>query len=288
LFSSGHIFDVDQDTLGGFASGDSLRKVLAAGKLDAEASIITIKREHWVWYDTDGDGVLDLLLRSGPHPGTVVRQAWRRSEDGEYTEEPAMAGRLILQPELVGAGDQARKLRRLASRVLPRSMVAEGGGVKSLPNPNSYYPWGYKLKSVNGRKGVAAKVRMYHCKGLLVDVDRDTARKAKRAKKKVEDMVRARKFDAEFARVSCGNNTWTYYDTRGKGSYDLILYTPGKSDDVAAYAVNKEGKLMPRKRELGCKGLVHPALFKSRGLRRKFTAIVDKLLPDEDLSCKRP
>ncbi len=47
----------------------------------------------------------------------------------------------------------------------------------------------------------AIRDRVGELTGLLLDVDRDTPKLAKKAKQSVEDLVRDHKFDAEFAQV---------------------------------------------------------------------------------------
>jgi hypothetical protein len=126
------------------------------------------------------------------------------------------------------------------------------------------------------------------CAATLVDVDLDTKRKAKKAKKTVLDLVKDRAFDAEFARVRCRYDAWSFYDTRGKGRYDLVLYSSrkGKGKPTAAYRIDKAGKIMALKKPVACDGLVIPALFKNRKLRRNFTKMAAVLFSVPNIRCE--
>ena len=285
MFSTGFVFDVDQDSLGGHKVGASLAEL--GGRIDAEFSWISLKGGFWAFYDTDNDGSFDLLLHTHRYPMNVVNEAWRIGADGKHTPDPTQLGRLMVQPELLGA--QAGALRSLASQVLPSDRVASGGGIKAFPDPSSHYRWGYRLKDVKRWKGVAVEVRLSRCQGLLVDVDRDTPRKAKKAKRTMEEMVRDQKFDAEYAQVACGSDFWTFYDSKGSGSWDVVVYTSqgaaGKPE--AAYVVDGKGEVAPRTKTLGCQQMAIPGLFRKPAHRAAFAKIGAELLRNvADVKCK--
>lgn len=290
LFSSGYLFDVDQDTLGAFHIGDDLRKLRRGTKgLDAELSWISTKRQLWAWYDTDNNGTFDLLLHASRYPGHVVDRAWRAGPGGKLVQARDLVGQRMVQPELLRAPGQAGALRKIAPRVLQRSYIATGGGVRSFVEPNDYYSWGYKLKHTKRHKNVAADVRMYNCDGTLVDVDRDTARQARKAKTTILELVKQRKFDAEFAKIICRDDAWAFYDTRGRGIFDLVLYsaTRGKGQPLAVYDIDKTGKVVLRDKPFKCKGLVLPALFKKAALKLAFSKMAAELFGDvADQRCR--
>jgi len=285
LFSSGFIFDVDQDTLGGFKQGDTLQQVREKGKIDAELSWIALKGGFWAFYDTDNNGSFDLLLHSHRYPMNVVNEGWRIGADGKHMVDKSYLGQYMVQPELLGA--QAAAFRAMGSRVLPASKTAAAGGLKVFPDPSAYYGFGYRFKDVKGGKNVAVEVRLSGCSGLLVDVDRDTGRRAKKQKKTLDEMMRLRKFDAEFAQVQCGSDIWTFYDSRGKG-YDVVLFSSrgAASKPEVAYLVGKDGKVSPRAKEVACSSLAIPALFKRPADRRAFSKVASELLRNADLKCK--
>jgi S1-C subfamily serine protease len=289
LFSSGYVFDVDQNSLGKFKAGDTLHQVRQAGAIDAEFSWINIKRTHWAWYDTNNDGAFDLLLKGGRYPGNIVSAAWRVGADKKYVMDKDQVGRLMVQPELLQGAGQAASLRKMVKRVLMSSRVAAGPGVKAFPDPNDYYRFGYQLKSIKRFKEAAVTVRKAsRCTATLVDVDLDTKRKAKKAKKTVIDLVKEKAFDAEFAEVKCRYDAWSFYDTRGKGRYDLVLYSSrkGKGKPTAAYRIDKKGAIVALKKPVACDGLVIPGLFKNRKLKRNFSKMAGALFTVPDIRCK--
>ena len=103
----------------------------------------------------------------------------------------------------------------------------------------------------------------------------------------MEEMVRAGKFDAEFAQVQCGSDVWTMYDTRGKG-YDVVLYSSkgasGKPE--VSYTVHGDG-VSPRSREVACGSMFIPGLFHTVAQQRTYHRIASELLRNvADLKCK--
>jgi S1-C subfamily serine protease len=280
LFSSGFLFDLDQDTLGSFKAGDSLHQLRQSGKkIDAEVTWVALKRGLWAFYDTDNNGSFDLLLHTHRYPMNFVNEAWTIGADGKHTPTPGFLGQYMVQPDLLKDVAHVKVLRTVAGRVLGSSKMASGAGIKAFPDPNNYYRWGFKVKDAGKLKSAAVEVRMYRCQGLLIDVDRDTARKAKKEKSSLDDMVKTKKFDAEYAQVQCGSDLWAFYDTRGKG-YDVVLYTSkgASSAPEVAYLVDKKGVVKPREKKIACDALAIPRLFKKAALRRNFAKIGKELL----------
>ena len=287
MFGRGFIIDSDQDTLGTFKVGDTMAQVRKTHKIDAELSWITQKRENWAWYDTNNDGRFDLLLHANRQPVAYVDEAWSVGADGKYSPVKDQAGRKMVQPELVAS--QAESLRKKARRSLGSMVVAAGGGAQAFPDTTRYYTFGMKLQKVKRFKDAAATVRRYRCKQTLVDVDLDTRRKARKLKKSVLDMVRMRKFDAEFVQIACGSKVWAFYDTRGKGRFDVVLYSDkgGRGKPTAAYVIDKEDKITLRKKPIACDGIVQPRLFTNRKLARNFKKMAGELFSQvADKKCK--
>ena len=288
LFSRGYLFDADQDSLGRFKAGDSLHAVRKSHKIDAELSWIQEKRSVWTWYDTNNDGKFDLLLHASRRPMDYVEEAWTVGADGKHAPVKDQLGRKMIQPELVAG--QAATLRKVATRALGSKSVATGPGVLAFPDPAKYYTWGMRLQNLKRAKGAAARVRRHgRCTELLVDVDQDTRRKARKAKKSPLDLLKARKYDAEFVHIQCGGKAWTMYDSRGKGTFDVVLYSAKgtRAKPQAAYVIDAKGGIALRKKPVACDGLVHPRLFKNRKLRRQFAKLAPQLFSSmPDRKCK--
>lgn len=311
LWSRGYIVDVDQNTLGDFSLKDTLHKVRQSRAIDAEFSLIYHQNRAWAWYDTDNDGRFDLLLHGGYRPGYVVAEAWRVGADGKYTADPTQVGRLMVQPDLLNA--KADTLRKITKRIVGWLGVATGPGVKSFPEPERYARYNVKVRDIGRLKGVAVEGRFGLCRTTLVDLDQDTLRRAKKEARKAEVearkaarklkkkykatkkplpgldiLARRGKFDAELALLSCYGSTWAFYDTRGKGSYDLVLYSSryGKGKPTAAYVIDKKGNITARKKPIACDGMVHPRLFANGRLRRTMGKLGALFSPTPDGSCK--
>ncbi|MCK5796271.1 MAG: trypsin-like peptidase domain-containing protein [Deltaproteobacteria bacterium] len=303
LWSHGYVVDLDQNTLGDFSTKDSLRKVLQNKKIDAEFSLIYEKRRTWAWYDTDDDGRFDLLLHGAHRPPNIVAEAWTVSADGKYTPDKTQVGRLLVQPALMKSHGEV--LRKIASRIVGSWSVASGQGIAAFPDPQRFVRGRTHLKDAGKLKHVAVSGRLGPFRVMLVDLDRDTLKKAKRearkaarkAKKKgkkgkvtvpsIEALVRHGKFDAELAILSAYGSTWAFYDTRGKGRFDLVLYKSGRGKRAtAAYVIDKKNVISLRKKPVACDGMVIPRLFANGRLRRdlaKVSSIFPKTL---DKKCK--
>jgi S1-C subfamily serine protease len=304
LWSHGYVVDLDQNTLGVFAKKDSLRKVknnLAGKPMDAEFSLIYRKRRRWAWYDTDNDGRFDLLLHGAYRPSNIVAEAWTVSADGKYTKDKTQAGRLLVQPELVKG--HAAALRKIGRRIAGSSSVATGPGAGVFPDPARQVRFSMRIRDIGKLKKVAVSGRYGRCYGTLVDLDRDTVKKAKRAARKAARKAKKRgkvkvpalnrlvmqgKFDAELALVKCYYAQWAFYDTKGKGYYDLVLFKKSKYQKrpTAAYVIDKKGNITARKKPIACDGMIHPRLFKNRRLRRTAGKLGALFSTSIDASCK--
>ncbi len=304
LWSYGYVVDLDQNTLGGFSKKDTLRKVkanLGEKPIDAEFSMIYKKRRRWAWYDTDDDGRFDLLLHAAYRPSNFVYQAWTVSADGKYTRDETQPGRLLLQPELIPK--HAAALRTIGRKVFASFSVAKGRGAKAFPDPSNYVRFGMRVRDVRGLKTIAVSGRFFRCSGTLVDLDRDTLRKAKRAARKAARMAKKRgkvkvpamrtlvqsgRFDAEMALITCNDASWAFYDTKGKGYYDLVLFKNGrqKKRPTHAYVIGKNGTIKARKKPIACDGMIHPRLFKNGRLRRTAGKLGSLFSGSIDATCK--
>ena len=292
MFSNGSVVDLDQDSLGSFKVGASMQELARSAKpVDAEFSLITQPRGRFAWYDTNNDGAFDLVLKADQQPLDTVDSAFTVSKLGALTAAPGYQGRKLVQPELLK--DQAEKLRKVVRRFTSSASIAAGAGIKTFPDPNEYYTWGFRMLPVKKWKDAAVTVRKYRYNGVLVDVDRDMPRRCRKAGKPVSDMVRAKKFDAEFVQIRNMNKVWAFYDTRGKGRFDLVLFsaTGGKGKPSAAYVVDAKGRVSLRAKPLKGEGMAQPKLFVSARLRRNFKKMVPELksaLESGSTSYRRP
>jgi len=291
LFSSGTIMDLDQDSLGTLKMDAPLKQVLEQGKVDAEFSWITRARDRWIWYDADNDGRFELLLQTTRAPWEYAERAWTVGQDGKRAEAPGFVGRTVVRPDLFADARLGQALLKAAGRTIAARSRPREGVLGSFPDPARYYTWGIRFLKAGKKEQVGINVRYAGCKGVLVDLDRDSLRRARKAGKSMWQLVRARKFDAELVHLRCGSKQWMFYDTRGAGSFDLVLFSGsyGAAPAIdAAYRVTRKGKLEVRPlSKAGCKGLVHPSLFRKRALKRALKKMAPHLFsPTPDLKCK--
>lgn len=294
LWSSGFIVDADQNSLGQFKVGDSLEDIQTKGAIDAEFSMIYEKRQRWAWYDTNDDGKFDLLLRGSFLAGHVVQEAWRVNDKGDFEKDPAQFGRLLARPGLLKS-DNAR-FEKIVTKLFGTYNVARDEGEGSFLDPQNYVRYGTKVLDAGKMKKVGLSGRFGRCQALLLDLDQDTMKKAKRRAKKekskeklsLDNVIKKRQFDAEFALVRCRSMTWAFYDSKGKGKYDTVVYSSLglKSKPKAVYIKNRKGKMVLRKKPIDCEGVVYNRLFKNRRLRKALKKSEALLGVKLDKSCK--
>ena len=92
-----------------------------------------------------------------------------------------------------------------------------------------------------------------------------------------------------YVHIACGSKHWAFYDTRGKGTFDVIVFSSksGRGKPTIAYVVDKEGKITVRKKPINCDGVIQPRLFKNRRLARNFKKMAYELFSNvADKKCK--
>ncbi|MEM6990560.1 MAG: trypsin-like peptidase domain-containing protein [Myxococcota bacterium] len=212
----------------------------SGGKDDAEAVAIVQGTTVWVWYDTDDDGGLDLMLRGTNAKTGIATRAfvW----DGKAgAQVKGHLGRLLLRPDLLGTGPSSLRLATIAAAGgLAEGTVADAGGVASFPSVAVSSTASVNIESSVGLEDAVATTSERSHDLVLVDIDRNSVKKAK-TRADVAKLVRAGDFDAEVAILTLRGLRWVFYDTDGKAGFDLVL--AGERDEkgpVVAYKVKGE------------------------------------------------
>ncbi len=209
----------------------------AGGSTDPEAVAIVQGTTVWVWYDSDGDDKLDLMLRgSNAKTGIATRgYAWSGAR-GERVE--GHLGRLLVRPGLLGKGPASHRLATIAAAGgLSDGTVASGAGVASFPSVAVSPTASVRVTSRVGLEDAVATITEYSHDLVLVDIDRNSVKKVK-TKADVAKLVRAGAFDAELAILTQRGLRWVFYDTDGRPGFDLVM--TGERDErepVAAYEI---------------------------------------------------
>jgi len=212
------LHDLDQDSAP-FSVSD-VGAVIAERRFDAEMAIVSRNDESFVWYDSDGDGDLELLLTlDARHRVTAAHRV-----DGEaIASVPVPGGEAISAARVPPAGrerferlfgeshrgDQPSPLPALLREARP--VDSDGDG------------------AVDALQGDRVFVHV-----LTFDVDQDST--AGLAPDGVEAFVRDGRLDAEVSLVRRGPILWGFYDRDGDGRMDTGLRTAPVTPVVADVA----------------------------------------------------
>lgn len=282
-FSTRLVLDADQNSVGSLPSVFELQKTLKSGVLDAEASIITQSTHMWVWYDTDNDGRMDLVLHSPRTRLYVAAEAWHVDASGKRTPAPEDIGRKLVRPDLLGHGAMAARLRSMVDKSFLSILSASDAGLGSFPDPiKDHRGVGFSLMKAKAEKRSVVVAQGQGSDGYLVDLDESTLRFKSLKKLDVNKLVRKGKFDAEFAYFQRNGLSWAYYDTDNNGSYDVVLYTsdPRGGKVEQGYRIDKSGGVTLDS-SLAGKPMVSYSLFKKRSLSSKMRKLDKDLFGDK-------
>jgi S1-C subfamily serine protease len=233
-FSMRLLIDVDQSSIGSLPAEISLAK-LGTNKLDAEVAIVSQSTHMWVWYDSDDDGRMDLVLHS---PGTrlyVAANAWKVDAAGNKTAATEQIGRKLIRHSVLPAGTMATRFSRIVDKHFLPIMSEKGSdGLASFPDPIAdHRGTGFELMNLKGAHKSVVVVHGQGSDGYLVDFE-GTSLPDKPKPGELQKAMEAGKFDAEYAYFQRNGLAWAYFDTSNKRRYDVVLYSSdprgGKAD----------------------------------------------------------
>ncbi len=204
---------------------------LAADGFDAEIAMMVIGGAMYVWYDTDDDGRLDVLLLDKDNDGAPeatyrIDANGALKEDKETQPKHDLSGKFVKDPALHA------RLGKIATAIggtkyVSAKTLAASNDSTSIPDP--FLAAGADGRAFdtdgNGKSDVAI-VRGAFSRVTLIDADENSLGKVKPGEA-VEAMVKERKVDAEAAVVVQGNSVWALYDTDNDAKFDLVLATGG-------------------------------------------------------------
>jgi len=267
-------FDVDQDTYRNTSTLPPLTETFEKKKFDAELVYLQLERDTFLWYDTDNDGALDLMLHD---PGSTGRAAgiYRLKKDGDLEKDTTLAAGRDVRATLLKDGTLQTRLARIANAAFPQHFVeAASSGNDTLPDPVGHT--GKAMLSDLDYDGAVDSVRIDSAFSyrLLLDVDRNSVNTLSR---EFNLAATSAKIDAEVAVVSQSNHMWVWYDTDDDGRFDLALHSPGARLYVAADAwrVDANGSKTPAPEHVGRK-LIRADLLGSPPLASAMRALVQK------------
>jgi S1-C subfamily serine protease len=262
--------DLDQDHF--------TRKKAPSEPFDAEIAMLTIRDTAYVWYDTDGDSSFDLLLVDKGNDGTPD-QAYRLDAKGGIKEDKEALTKHDLSAKHVPDKSLHARLGKIAlamggSKYTSKKTLDAAASSVTVPDPALAAGTEGRAVDTDGNKTPdLVFVRGAFSRGLLIDADEDSLGSLKDGDS-ADELIKAKKVDAEIAVVVQGNTMGALYDTDNDSKFDLALMTTGATDPSFLYAtkgwkLGHGGELTPAPEQVGRK-VLRPGLV---GLPRAVTAL---------------
>lgn len=254
------LLDLDQDHF----TSKAAAKQGSETPFDAEAIILMKEDGAYVWYDSDNDGKLDLMLVDKEREGSPDA-AWKIAADGSMEKDADKSGGFDLRPELFKEGSVSQRFARIASVIRPLGWMSFGSLLKAAEPtvPDAIWGGGRKgqLRDVDadGRPDTV-RLSSTFSDGFLIDADQDTLGSLA-AGDNVQALINDRGIDAELSIVSQGQNLWALYDTNNDSKFDLALFSPPTDNWGLAMGAWRlvDGKPSPDAQHIG-RRLIRPGL----------------------------
>jgi S1-C subfamily serine protease len=254
------LLDLDQDHF----TSKAAAKQESEAPFDAEAILLVKEDGAFVWYDSDNDGKLDLMLVDAERSGSPDA-AWKIAADGSMEKDSDNAGGFDLRPELFSDGKVSQRFARIAAVIRPLGWMSFGSLLKAAEPtvPDAIWGGGRKgqLRDVDadGRPDTV-RLSSTFSDGFLIDADQDTLGSLG-ANENVQALINQRGIDAELSIISQGQNLWALYDTNNDTKFDLALFSPPTDSWGLAMGAWRltDGKPSPDPQHVGRK-LIRPGL----------------------------
>jgi S1-C subfamily serine protease len=279
----GILIDLDQDHF--------TRKKEPLEPFDAEIALLTLRGVAYIWYDTDGDSKFDLLLVDRGYDGRP-ETTYRLDAEGRPKEDKSAIPEHDLDVKLVADKSLHARLGKIATVIggarytSPEALAASK--TVTLPDPALGAGTEGRVVDTDGNgKPDLVFVRGSFSRGLLVDADEDSIGSLKNGDS-ADDLLKARKVDAEISMIVQNNTVWVIYDTDNDSKFDLALMTTNGTDEswlytTHAWRIGGGGKEMtPAPDQIGRK-LLRPGLVSLPRARSAFRGSGYDLAADEGM-----
>jgi S1-C subfamily serine protease len=266
----GILIDLDQDHF--------TRKKTPLEPFDAEIALLAIRDTAYIWYDTDGDSRFDLLLVDKGNDGQPDA-AYRLDAEGHPKEDKAALPKHDLSAKFVKDASLHARLGKIASAIggskyASAKTLTTAANAVALPDAALGAGTSGRLVDTDGNgKPDLVFVRGTFSRGLLIDADEDSLG-AFKSGDSADELLKAKKVDAEISVIVQGSTVWAIYDTDNDAKFDLALMTTNGTDPSWLYATSAwklggPGEMTPAPEQLGRK-LLRPGLV---SLPRATTAL---------------
>lgn len=267
------LWDLDQNA--DAESAYVMRSRLMADKAEVEVAAVIQSPNAWIWYDTDDDGALDLMFETTMSSSGVITRAHEVDAKGNPkpgAEVKAWAGQLLVQPSLVPESMRDR-LKKVAARETSPLWLARGPGLGRFPSTEVTAHASVTMTDYDGHDNAVARVTEMSHDLVLVDLDRNSGL-GKADQLEAAGKVRDGKLDAEFAMLRSRGYRWAFYDTDGKGGFDLVVFGEGGTPSHAYTIAGDQIEAVDAGTHMAQWGR-----FESKKLRASFETLAPKLFP---------
>lgn len=227
--SEATFIDLDQD--------DDAKKRTSDRPFDADMATLRHGDDLFAFYDTDGDGRWDIMMRDKEADGDVD-VAWRL-RSGRFEEDKSLEGKdkKPVDVALVGKPEQKSRLGVVAQALGWSKMSSEAtlAVAENLTVPDPFAGSMQNASASSFGMGKAEdKPIAVHAFGpsgdmMLIDT-RSPALAALKSGDDARTLVEKRQLQPEFVSVGRPNGRWTMYDSDGDGKLDVALFAKNPSD----------------------------------------------------------
>ncbi len=149
----------------------------------------------------------------------------------------------MLRPDLLASEAARKRFAKVASALGNDEAVGGLTAAATFPSISVSGTASVTIAAGAGTPNAVAKVTEGSHDLVLVDLDAKAAH-GKLDHAAVGKLVRAGKFDPEFALLTMRGERWAFYDTDGKDGMDVVLFAPrGASAPTVGYRLAKGGEV---------------------------------------------
>mgnify|MGYP000846981907 CR=1 FL=1 len=277
------LIDLDQDQF--------TKKKDSGASFAAEIALVRIHDTAYIWYDTDSDGRFDLLLVDKDNDGKP-ELAYRLDAEGRAKPDKEALPKHDFSAKLVTNAALHARLGKIAvaiggSTYASRKVLAAASSTLTVPDPAlAGGSEGRAYDTDHDGKADTVAVRGAFSTGFLVDADEDSLGSLKTGDA-ADELIKAKKIDAEIAVVTQGNVVWAFYDTDNDGKFDLALMGGGADSGsslftTAAWHVSANGERTPASDQVG-RRLLRPGLITMPRAEKALGLAMTEVASDEGL-----
>jgi S1-C subfamily serine protease len=258
--------------------------ITADHPFDAQVALVLHHDDAYAFYDTDGDGVFDVMFRDDKADGTPERAY--RLRGGRATLDPSLLGRKTLDPSLVRGAVPARLGAAIAGLGFGKLTTAEviaAADVPPIPDVKRAFGEDGFAQDMDGDGNVDvifARDREMNHSAMMFDV-RSKVLASLKPGDSAAPALKSGELHPQYVSIERPAGVWALYDTTASGHFDLALFskrpTIEGNDRFAiqpqyathAFALAPGKAPQPLREHIG-RNIIRADLFKDPALRHSF------------------